>query len=58
MLHGTETLPWRLTTTSYERSLDAARLHELSSAIRRQRQARRDSKRTDRRQELAVRRIA
>ncbi|GAB3919930.1 hypothetical protein GCM10011575_35960 [Microlunatus endophyticus] len=57
MLLTTEALPPRLTTTSYERSLEAARKHELNSAIRRQHQQR-DPKRTDLHRLLAVRRPA
>jgi hypothetical protein len=57
MLLTTEALPPRLTTTSYERSLEAARKHELNSAIRRQHQQR-DPKRTDLRRLFAVRRPA
>lgn len=44
-----------LSTSSYDRSLEAARNHELNSAIRRQRQDRRDQKRTELRRWFAAR---
>lgn len=57
MLITTEVLPPHLTPSSYQRSLEAARMHELNSAIRRQREQR-NQKRTDTRRRFTVRRPA
>jgi|GEM_PF-6855157 hypothetical protein len=47
MLLTTEVFSPRLTTTSYERSLKAAREHEVRTALDRLRETRRSQKRTE-----------
>lgn len=45
-------------TSTYDRSLEAARMYELNSAVNRQRQHRRNQKRTELRRWIAARRTA
>lgn len=58
MLLNTEVLSNHLVSSSYARSQEAARMHELNTAVRRQRQDRRNQKRTELRRWFTARRIA
>ena len=58
MLHDPGALFSPLTNSTYARSLEAARMHEITSAVRRQRQDQRNQKRTNRRHWFTARPIA